>query len=138
MLNTDLKELFFEHKIIEKISGEPTFTTLHQLLRLLKANACSVLCTLGGGGHGYVGMLVSATAYNILAPGTPFLVPVHPGVLPVIAGQTQYQIALAKSQHETALRAFQEYVLMQRALIAQVVSTLEARHLISLRNRITG
>ena len=89
MLNTDLKELFFEHKIIENIAGEPTFTTLHQLLRLLKANACSVPCSLGGGGHGYVEMLVSATAYNILASGTPFLVPVHPGALPVIAGQTQ-------------------------------------------------
>ena len=115
--NTDFKELFFEHKILSKIEGEPTFTTLHSLLQLLKENACSVQCTLGGGMHGYVGMLVSDASYAVLTPGTPFISPVHPGSLTPIAGVTQFQIALQKSQHEESIRIFRDYSLMQRALI---------------------
>ena len=136
--NTDFKELFFEHKLIPRIEGEPTFTSLHNLLRLLKANTCSVPCTLGGGNHGYVGMLISATSYHILAPGTPFIAPTHPGPLAVVPGATQYQIALAKSQHEETMRVFRDYCLMQRALIQQLITAIEPKYLASMRNRITG
>lgn len=136
--NTDFKELFFEHKLIPRIEGEPTFTSLHNLLRLLKANTCSVPCTLGGGNHGYVGMLISAVSYHILAPGTPFIAPTHPGPLAVVPGATQYQIALAKSQHEETMRVFRDYCLMQRALIQQLITAIEPKYLASMRNRITG
>ena len=71
--NTDFKELFFKHQILPKIEGESTFKTLHSILNLLKVNACSVPCTLGGGNNGYVGILVSDVSYQILAPGTPFI-----------------------------------------------------------------
>ena len=138
MTATDLKELFFEFKILDKISGEPDFPRLHALLRCSKANTCSVPCTLGGGANGYVGMLVSAVAYEALAPGTPFIAPVHPGQMPALPGGTQYQIALMKTQHEEAIRVYTEYILMQRALIQQVVLAIEAKYLSALRNRITG
>ena len=41
--NTYFKELLFEHQILPKIEGEPTFKTDHSILQLLKANACFVL-----------------------------------------------------------------------------------------------
>ena len=136
--STDLNALFFEHKILPKILGEPTFDKLHQLLRWMKANACSVPCTLGGGANGYVGMLVSNVSYATLAPRTPFIVPVHPGVLQVPPNSTQYQIALAKSQHDESVRVYREYTLMQRALISQLVSSIDEIYLSGMRNRITG
>ena len=117
MAATDLKELFFEHKVLKKNSGEPDFPRLHSLLRCSKANACSVPSTLGGGANGYVGILVSAVAYTALAPGTPIIAPVHPGQIPALPGGTQYQIALLKSQHDESIRVYTEYILMQRALI---------------------
>lgn len=135
---TDLKELFFEHKILDRISGEPDFPQLHSLLRACKANACSVPSTLGGGQNGYIGMLVSAVAYASLAPGTPFTAPVHPGALPPLPNGTQYQITQLKSQHDESKRVYEEYILMQWALIAQVISVLEAKYLSALRNRVTG
>ena len=135
---TDLKELYFEHKILDRILGEPDFPQLHSLLRACKANACSVPSTLGGGQNGYVGMLVSAVAYASLAPGTPFIAPVHPGGLPPLPNGTQYQIAQLKSQHDESKRVYEEYILMQRALIAQVISVLDAKYLSALRNRVTG
>ena len=137
MTNTDLKELFFEHKVIEKVTDEPNFPKLHNLLRLLKANACTVPCTLGGGAHGYVRILVSVVSYASLAPVTPFVIPVNPGALPIVPGQTQFQIALAKSQHDKNLRLYNEYTLMQRALIQQVVSVIDEKYISALRNRVT-
>ena len=62
-------------------------------------------------------MLVSTIAYDALALGSPFRVPVHPRILMVIPGATRFQISLAKTQYDEALRIFQEYTLMQRALI---------------------
>ena len=98
--STDLNELYFEYKVLTKIEGDPDFSKFHQPIRYLTANACSVPCTLGGGANGYIGMLVSNTAYTSLAPGTLFIAPLYPGVLYIPTAVTQYQIAHFKSQHE--------------------------------------
>ena len=94
MLNslTSYRDLYFEHKNLTRISSEPTFATLHQLLLELKANAVSVPSTLGGGAHGFIGIILSAVTYVTLAPMPPFVTPVHPGALRVPHGATQYQV----------------------------------------------
>ena len=112
MSNPDLNGLFFEHKLIPRIEGGPNFNTIHQLLRLLKANAYSVPCTLGGGANTYIGMLVPDITYGTLAPDTPFVAPVHPGTLLLSPGLTQCQIVLWKSQYKGSLRVFREHQLM--------------------------
>ena len=113
----NVRELFFEYKQLTRINGEPNFTTLHNMHLESKANCSSVPCTLGGGAHGYSGILLSATTYTILAPTTPFIIPLHPGVLLVPVGSTQYEIALIKTTHDEALRVSQEYNLVMHALI---------------------
>ena len=85
--NTDFRELYFEHKHMEKILAEPSFASLHYLLLRLKANASSVPYTLGGGAHGYVGMLLSPQAYASLS-NTPFDEPLHPDRLVIPQGST--------------------------------------------------
>ena len=102
----NVRELFFEYKQLTRIHGEPKFSTLHGMHLECKANLSSVPCTLGGGAHGYSGILLSATAYATLAPTTPFVIPLYPGVLLVIVDATQYQIALTKTTHDEALRVF--------------------------------
>ena len=122
--NTDFKELYFEHKDMPRIVGEPSFTTLHDMLRRLKANASSVPCTLGGGAHGYVGTLLSPTAYASLSH-TAFQAPTHPGGLNIPHGSTQYEIAHIKQTYQDNLAIFQDYCLMQRALIRQVCQAVD-------------
>ena len=58
-----------------KIDGEPCFESITELSRVLKANAASVASTLGGGGNGYLGMVVEDAVYATIAPGTPFVAP---------------------------------------------------------------
>ena len=56
----NLNELYFDYKLLTKITGEPTFIKLHKMFRQIKANTAAVPCTLGGGANGYLVMLVSA------------------------------------------------------------------------------
>ena len=102
--NINLNELYFEYKLLTKITGEPTFDKLHEIFRQLKSNTAAVPCTLGGGANGYLGILVSAAQYNTIAPGAPFVPPPMSGHLVIDPAYTQYQIAMAKTQYESALR----------------------------------
>ena len=135
--NTNFQELYFEHKDMPRIMGEPTFSTLHEMLRRLKANASSVPCTLGGGAHGYVGALLSPQSYATLSQ-TAFTAPLHPGTLTIPLGSTQYAIAHLKQTHEDNITVFQEYSLMQRALIKQICQAVDPQYIAALRNRVTG
>jgi len=75
--NTNFLELYFEHKNLMRIVGEPTFGSLHVMLLELKANAISVPYNLGGGSHGYAECIIPPIPYTTIAPLTPFIVPLH-------------------------------------------------------------
>ena len=53
--NKIFRELYFEHKDLTCIVGDPTFAPLHSILLELKANTSSIPCNLGVGSHVYVG-----------------------------------------------------------------------------------
>ena len=108
------------------------------LFRELKANAAAVPCTLGGGANGYLGMLVTNTQYATISPATPFTPPVMPGTLVLDPTFTQYQITLAKSLYDTALREYQMYILMQRSLISLLQEAVDSKYTYAVRNRLTG
>ena len=65
------------------IVGKPTYTTLTTLKDQLKANAASVPTTLGGGNHGYLGLILSPATYATISP-TAFIKPAYPGQHPAI------------------------------------------------------
>ena len=69
----DLKQTFFDYPELSKIAGEPTLGSLMTLRNELKANAQSVATTLGGGANGHLGLVLSAEAYDQIAPGTPYI-----------------------------------------------------------------
>jgi hypothetical protein len=51
--------------------------------------------TLGGGQNGHIGLLLTPEEYEIEAPGTPFIIPDHPGPAPTPANDTAHAHALA-------------------------------------------
>ena len=69
------------------IVGEPTYATLKTLKDQLKANAASVPTTLGGGNHGYLGLILSPATYATISP-TAFIKPAYPGQHPAIPAGT--------------------------------------------------
>ena len=102
--NINYVDNYFQIKTLTKIHGEPSFETLRILRDQIKANSGSVATHLGGGQHGYLGLLLSAVLYNQVAPGTPFLCPVNPGPLVIPQGTTQHAATRLREDHAEALR----------------------------------
>ena len=62
------RDTSFEYADLSHIHGEPTYDSLTILFNQLKANARSVRTSLGGGNHGYLGLLLSPAQYATIAP----------------------------------------------------------------------
>ena len=58
MISTiNYRETIFEHPDLTKITGVPTYETLHLLHNKIKANVMAVHYNLGGGQHNYLGLV---------------------------------------------------------------------------------
>ena len=97
--SVNYKYSYFEHLVLTEIRGEPTYETLHHIKNELKANASSVPTTLGGGNHGYLGMILSPAEYLRIAPTDPFTRPPNPGVLVPNTAGTATQFASLEDTH---------------------------------------
>lgn len=56
--NIDYTSMNFEYSVLTKIHEMPTYMTLHNIKNKLKANAASVPYNMGGGVHGYLGLIL--------------------------------------------------------------------------------
>ena len=87
--NIDYTSTNFEYPVLTRITGQPDYTALKKIKDELQVNATSVPTDLGGGDHGHLGLVLTATEYaNISA--TPYLKPVHPGILTIPVGTAQH------------------------------------------------
>ena len=66
--NIDYATLYFKYKIPTRINSEPTYQSLKRLKTELRANASSVDTDLGGGDHGYLGLVLSDAEYARISP----------------------------------------------------------------------
>ena len=62
----NVKDVYFQHKVLTQVHGKPHFESLKIILDELKANASPVTSTLGDGMFGHLGLLLSATRYATL------------------------------------------------------------------------
>lgn len=132
------RDTVFEYADLSAIIGEPTYDTLKLMLNQLKANARAVRTSLGGGNHGHLGLLLSPQQYNIIAPGTPFQRPAHPGPLILPPFQLQHITHQVQSQHSEQVRLYNECHHVEQALRKQIVTAVENSYLAALKNRQTN
>jgi hypothetical protein len=131
------RENYFQHPSLTKISGDPTYASLAKLERECKANAKSVSSTLGGGLHGHLGLVCSATAYTRISNGAVFNRPALP-VLPPLDGSTQYQIDDARQRYADEITIFTACNLIERTIIQQINTALDEDCLADLIDDDTG
>ena len=85
---------YFPYPTPTKIEGKPTYVTLKVLEGELHANASSVDSDLGGGDHGYLGLVVNADY-----PGAvPFVAPTYPAALSIPTTATATESSRNSSQ----------------------------------------
>lgn len=83
-------------------------------------------------------MLVYPVSYNMAAPGTPFVPPPMPGVLVINPGDAQYQITMARTQYNMALKEHQMYILLQHVLILLLQKSVDSKYTHAVHNHVTG
>ena len=133
-----VNDTYFQHKVLTKIHGLPTYESLTTLSTELKANASSVPSTLGGGLYGHLGLILSPARYATLAGSVPWVAPGNPGPFAPPANATGPQIEAAKDVWRNLQTSFELYQATEKALIAQVVDALDPIYLRALLNRATG
>ena len=133
----NVNETYFQHKVLTRIHGQPTYDSLQTLSTEIKANAASVPSTLGGGQYGHLGLILSDARYTALAHTVPWISPANPGVFAPPAGPAA-QIAAAKDVWNELKLAFDICQATEKALIAQVVDSIDQIYLRALLNRTTG
>ena len=131
------KETYFLHKELTKIHGEPTYETIHNLHKEVKANAASVPSTLGGGALGHLGLAITPEQYALISNAA-FVRPNHPGPLVIPPNLTQAQIQAVRDQHVEQLRLFNEVLAVESALRQQINGAIESTYLNAIRNRQTN
>ena len=92
------------YPVSTKIEGEPSHATLTTLQRELQANASSVDSDLGGGNHGYLGLVLSAPAYANVTGTTPFIAPTYPNPLVIPTTASAVEALSLREQHQDTIR----------------------------------
>ena len=134
MTNIDYRTTFFEFPQLTKIHGEPDYDTLHRLHNELKSNAGSVPSTLGGGAHGHLGLILDAQRYATVS-NIPYIRPNFPGPLLIPPGITPQIAMLYRDHRQETVRTFREVVGVEQTLRKQIVATIDADYLSTLRDR---
>ena len=123
---------------VTKITGEPNYESLKTLKDEQKANAASIPTTLGGGTHGYLGLILSPAAYATIA-ATQFIEPIYPGQHPnVPAGTSAANTSTIVRRHTEDLRQWREFKNVNTALKNQLLSALDDIYIRALKDRHVG
>ena len=123
---------------ITTITGEPNYESLKTLKDQLKTNAASIPTALGGGNHGYLGLILSPAAYATIA-ATQFVEPIYPGQHPnVPAGTSAANTSTIVRRHTEDLRQWREFKNVNTVLKNKLLSALDDIYVHALKDRHVG
>jgi hypothetical protein len=129
-------DTYFQHKVLTRIHGIPVYETLQLLTTKIKANAASVPTTLDGGLYGHLRLVVSDLKYATLANTVPWVTPVNPG--PYTPPATARRSRPTRKFGAPRTKTFEICQATEKALIAQIVDSIDSIYLHALLNRTTG
>ena len=100
------------------INRKPTNKLLKQLKIEFRVNSSSVLIDLGGGNHGYLGLLLTDEEYTRINPTPdPFVIPNFPTAFVIGANLTAVKSVNAKETHTEATRIYRECKKVEKTLV---------------------
>ena len=134
----DYASLYFEYKTSTLICGKPTHKSLKRLKLELQANASSVETDLGGGNHGYLGLVLTDQEYATIPNTQPFAAPNYPPPLLIPATSTQIQAIELKEQHNEGKRLYLEYKNVEKALLHYIQDAIEDKYIEALVDEYTN
>ena len=138
-VNVDYAATYFKYPTPTPINGEPTNKTVKRLKTELRANGSSVDTDLGGGDHGYLGLLLTDLEYSRIIPTpTRFRAPAWPGALTIAANATPIEAVHAKELHREQIRVYRECKNVEKALLRHIQNAIEEQYIEHLVDDDTG
>ena len=134
----DYASSYFKYKTPTPIRGEPTHKSLKRLKLELQANASSVETDLGGGNHGYLGLILTDQEYATIPHTAPFVPPTYPAALNIPSDATQIQALQLKDEHQEAKRLYLECKNVEKASLRHIQDAIEEKYLESLVDEYTN
>ena len=120
----DYAASYFKYKTPTPIQGAPTNKTLKRLKQELRANASSVESDLGGGDHGYLGLVLTDDDYTSVS-NTPFIAPTYPTALDIPPGSDQVTALNLRETYKEERRAYFECKNVEKALQRHIQDAIE-------------
>ena len=137
--NVDYANVYFKYKIPTPINGEPSNKSLKRLKTELRANGSSIDTDLGGGDHGYLGLVLSDVEYARISPApTPFVAPNFPGSLLVDPALSAVEQVQARESHKEQCALYRECKNVEKALLRHIQTALEEKYLEAMVDEDTG
>lgn len=133
----DYAATYFPYKTPTPINGEPTYKSLKRLKNELRANASSVDTDLGGGDHGYLGLVLTDEEYLRVAPNHPFEAPEFPGSLIIPANTDMVTAMNLREAHKRDTNLYRECREVERALMRHITTAVESKYVDFLKNEDT-
>ena len=134
----DYASSYFKYKTPTPICGEPTNKALKTLQKELQANASSVETDLGGGNHGYLGLVLTDAEYTTIPNTQPFIPPTYPPPLVIPANSTPIQALELKEQYNEQKRFYLECKNIEKALLQHIQEAIEDKYINSLVDEYTN
>lgn len=103
----------------------------------MRANASSVDSDLGGGDHGYLGLVLTEEEYERVAPGNPFIAPRFPGRLEIPRGTDTIDAMNMREEHKRELNLYRECREVEKALLRHITTAVEPKFIDFLKNEDT-
>ena len=123
----DYAATYFPHSSPTPIRGEPTYKTLKKLKSELRANASSVDSDLGGGDHGYLGLVLTEEEYARVAPNHPFIPPEFPGPLEIPARADMVEAMNLREALKRDTNLYRECREVERALLRHITTAVKPK-----------
>jgi hypothetical protein len=131
----DYATTYFPHSTPTPIRDEPTYKALKKLKSELKANASSVDSDMGGGDHGYLGLVLSDTEYARICPDSAFEPPEFPGKLQIPRNTETIDAINIREEHRNNLALYRECREVEMALLRYITTAIESKYIDFLSRR---
>jgi hypothetical protein len=129
LLQSEVQKTVAE-RTVTKVNGPPASNDLNLLKEELIAIAPSIPSVLWGGMNSHARMLLSDVDYATMAPGTPFVAPVNPGVYP--AGVTAATRSQMEVKHKEQIKQFHTFVGVGMGLKDLIFKAIDKDYLLEI------
>ena len=119
--NVDYASTYFKYPVPSPINGKPTNKYFKQLKTELRANSSNVKTDLGGGYHGYLGLLLTYIEYARINPTPDPLVATNfPAALVIGSNLTTIEAVNAEEVHKEATHIYRKCKNVEKTLLRHI------------------